>query len=157
MVLIKFLFLLALGIVVLYIMLFFWTNSVQRQPEQQLFLSAKYPQSLPQGFYSGSIKGVKTSWRGKKFDSAHAKGINVFTKNAETREAYPFKTYKAHGLTDTKVAVLKIDYNTSENPFWLRFILDEIREVKTGEYLGKIHLRLLPGVSFTLGYFTLRK
>lgn len=53
--------------------------------------------------------------------------------------------------------VLKIDYAIPANPFWLRFILDEIVETEPGKLLGKVHIHLLPDLNFTLGFFTLEK
>lgn len=146
-----------IAIVLLFLFLTLRTSSVQGKPEQKSFLAAKFPAPLPQGFYKGSVKGINTSWQGKKFDSSASRGINVFNSDGKKREAYPFKTYKDSGLRDKNSTVLRIDYNISENPFWLRFIVDEIREEKPGEYLGKVHIRILPNLSFTLGYFNLKK
>lgn len=129
------------------------TWRVQSNPNQKLFLSGKIPSSLPDGFYKGSVTGLKTSWQGKKFDASSSAGINIIND----QPIYPFKTYIGKGLQDKNLNVFKIDYNIIGNPFWLRFILDEIIETKTNQYLGKVHLNLIPGFPFSLGYFRLEK
>jgi hypothetical protein len=120
--------------------------------KQKLFLSGRVPSPLPNGFYKGSV-GMKTSWQGKKFDAKLQKGINIING----REVYPFRTYVGKGLRDKDLDVLKIDYNIPKNPFWLRFILDEIVQTSPNHFLGKVHIKLLPGVHFTLGFFRLEK
>ncbi len=120
---------------------------------QKLFLSGKVPDPNPNGFYKGSLDGPKTFWQGKKFDAASSTGINLIG----SKEVYPFKTYVAKGLKDKNLDVLKIDYNIPENPFWIRLILDEIVQISPNNYLGKVHLKIIPGLPFTLGYFRLEK
>ncbi len=126
-----------------------WT--VQNSPNQKIFLSGKSPNPIPNGLYKGSVN-FKTSWQGKKFDPTNSSGINII----DGKDRYPFKTYTGKGLRDN-IEVLKIDYNITQNPFWLRFILDEIVETSPGKYLGKVHIKLIPGLSFSLGYFRLEK
>jgi hypothetical protein len=130
------------------------TYTTQHSPLQEKFLKGKA--SSPQGFLKGSVN-AKTNWLGKKFNKEEATGINVFAKDETQEERYKFKTYVAKGLADPSIEVLKIDYNIPGNPFWLRLILDEIVETEPGKYLGKLHLRLLPRLSFALGFFSLRK
>ncbi|TSC66197.1 MAG: hypothetical protein CEO21_242, partial [Microgenomates group bacterium Gr01-1014_80] len=81
-------------------------------------------------------------------------GINIFKDTDGNQERYPFKTYTGKGLQDNK-EVLKIDYSANKDPWWLRFILDEIVETAPGKYLGKVHIQVLPGTGFSLGYFKL--
>ena len=69
-------------------------------------------------------------------------------------ERQPFKTYYGNGLRDKNLNVLVLDYDIPENPFWLRYIRDEIVQVAPNQYLGKLHLRVI-GFAFTLGYFEL--
>lgn len=122
--------------------------SILHSPNQKLFLSGKVPNPLPSGLYKGSVN-FKTSWQGKKFDASKSMGINLISG----KEKYPFKTYVGKGLADN-IDVLKIDYNIPQNPFWLRFILDEIVEISSGKYLGKVHINFF-GLPFSLGYFRL--
>lgn len=130
------------------------TYTTQHSPQQKEFLKGKASQ--PNGFLKGSVN-AKTNWLGKKFDKENATGINVFSKDKTQEEKYKFKTYVGKGLADPTLDVLKIDYNIPGNPFWLRLIMDEIVETEPGKYLGKLHVRLLPRVSFALGYFSLQK
>ncbi len=131
----------------------FRTWKIQNSPYRKLFLSGRIPNPKPDGFYKGSIEGLKTSWQGKKFDVSFSTGVNLFNN----KEIYPFKTYVGKGLQDNKQNVLRIDYNISKNPFWLRFILDEIVEIEPNQYLGKVHLKIIPRLPFSLGYFRLKK
>ena len=127
------------------------TWMVQNSSNQKLFLKGKIPDPKPNGLYKGFVN-FKTGWQGKKFDPTFATGINII----DGKEKYPFKTYISKGLTD-KIDVYKIDYNIAQNPLRLRFILDEIVEVGKEKYLGKVHLNLIPGLPFSLGYFRLEK
>lgn len=115
------------------------------------FLKGTFPSPLPNGFYKGKVQNLNTKWKGKIFDASSSTGINLFGD----KKVYPFKTYKGKGLQDKNLDVLKIDYNISENPFWIRFILDEIVQIAPGKYLGKVLLRLIPNFPFSLGYFKL--
>lgn len=126
-------------------------------PRARIFARGRAPNPVPNGFYRGSA-GYTGSWKGKTFNPAASRGINVFGANGkDNSEQYPFKTYGGKGLQDSSLDVLKIDYDLPENPLWIRSILDEIVEVQPGEYLGKIHLRLVPGMPFTVGYFELKQ
>ncbi len=136
---------------------FYRTWKIQQSNNQKLFLHGKVPTSLPDGFYKGVVVGYNGPWIGKKFDRAKARGTNIFRKNGKEGEQYPFKTYVAKGLQDKSITVLKIDYNISENPFWVRSILDEVVLVDTDKFLGKITFRLIPNLPFSIGYFQLQK
>lgn len=125
------------------------TYKVERAPFQAKFRSGRA--SAPAGFLKGTVSNaLGTSWQGKVFDHSAATGINQFANG----QRYPFRTYTAAGLRDHDVQVLRIDYNQPGNPWWLRFIADEITESTPGHYIGKIHLKL-PGITFSLGYFEL--
>ena len=92
---------------------------------------------------------------GDKFD------VSCYTALAdraieETKKKYLFRLYKEKGLSEKNLDVIKIDYNVSQNPLWLRFIMDEIVGINEDQYLGKLHIRF-PGGSFALGYFNLEK
>jgi len=132
------------------------TIGVQTAPGQKVFLAGKIPSKQPDGIYHGSVN-LNTKWIGKKFQSNNSSGINNFKEHGKTVERYPFKTYIGKGIQDKQKDVLKIDYNIAGNPLWLRFILDEVVETAPNTFLGKVHLRILPGIAFTAGYFTLTK
>lgn len=128
---------------------------LSRSDDQQIFASGILPAPLPDGFYAGTAS-PRGQWKGKVFDRANAKGINIFgTRSGAEKEAYPFKTSVGKGLRDSEKDVLKIDYDLEGNPFWLRPALDEVVQVEPGILLGKLHYRLIPGFPFTLTFFRL--
>lgn len=134
------------------------TWQMEHSANQKSFTDGIVPNPLL-GLYAGSVPGHTVSWLGKKFlpaqagNAASGSGVNVF----QDGERYPFTTSVGGGLRDTKIQVFKIDYDTPRNPFWLRLILDEIVQVSPGHYLGKLHVRIIPGYPFTLAYFELKK
>ena len=133
------------------------TYQVQNASSQKFFLKGKIPEPPPDGNYKGTVKNIKTNWLGKSFYAQGASGINNLKENEKTVQKYPFKTYVAKGIQDRNLEVIKIDYNIPSNPFWLRLILDEVVQTEKNKLLGKVHIRFLPGVAFSLGYFTLEK
>jgi hypothetical protein len=132
------------------------TQHLQTTAEQKLFSSGKIPETLPDGLYHGSADNYSGSWQGKKFDREKSTGINVFKKGDETHDQYAFKTSVGKGVKDD-ISVIKIDYNIPENPWYLRFVLDEIVETEKDTYLGKLNLQLPFGIHFTLAFFSLKK
>lgn len=130
------------------------TQQIESSPKQKLFLSGKIPDPSPDGFYKGNaFTGFGKDWQGKVFDASKNSGINKFADG----KRYVFKTYEAKGLRDKNLKVLRIDYSQPGNPWWLKFIVDEIVETSPGHYLGKMHLNVIPGMPFTLTYFELTK
>lgn len=149
-------FLLAFLIIAL-LALWLRTWHIKYEPNQQEFLRGNLPNPKPDGFYQGSV-GFDVSWMGKKFDAQNDAGINVFKdKKGNQTEKYPFKTWVGKGLFDPYSFVLKIDYDVKGNPFWVRWILDEIVQVGPNEYLGKVQLRIIPSFPFSVLYFELKK
>jgi hypothetical protein len=126
-------------------------------PKQDSFVKGIFPSPLPVGLLRGTVDGLQVSWKGKKLNDANRTGINVFAGENGEEERYPFKTYQAKGLRDPEIDVLRIDYDLPGNPFWLRRITDEIVQFEKGKYLGKVHIRILPGYPFTMGYFRLEQ
>ena len=133
------------------------TWQMEHGGEQESFSKGVAPVPLPDGFYAGSVPGHTVLWLGKKFDAANQGGINVFDEAGKKNERYPFATSVGPGLRDATLQVVKIDYDIPGNPFWLRFILDEIVQIAPDHYLGKLHIRIIPGYPFTLAYFELKK
>ncbi len=130
------------------------THQVESSPNQKLFLSGKIPDPSPDGFYKGhAFTGLGKDWQGKVFDANKQTGVNKFVDG----QRYVFKTSIANGLRDKNLKVLRIDYNQPGNPWWLKFVVDEIVETSPGHYLGKVHLKVIPGMTFTLTYFELTK
>jgi hypothetical protein len=112
-------------------------------------------------------------WLGKRFDPHAGEGINVLRPNArvpmrilwpryepesqkaEEMEAFKFKSYVAPGAVDPNLEVLKIDYDTDDNPsLIIRDILDELVQVDDQLYLGKVLYRLRSGFR-RIGFFAL--
>jgi hypothetical protein len=116
-------------------------------------------------------------WQGKAFSATRQQGDNFFTKDSylltrifnpfyrgfiedglKTYRAFAFHTYIAPGLFDPDRSVLKIDYNSAENPsLTVRRVLDELVQLEDGLYLGKAHLKWWrPADGWqTVAYFTL--
>ncbi len=146
---------------------------------QKQFEAGAAPNPAPDGFYRGTahvLLGVDVPWMGKSFDRANRLGFNIFTPagasvlkilapfykrytvNADGNTiAYYFKTRTAPGLKDPELNVVKLDYDSPENPSSIRIILDEIVEIAPEQYLGKIHVKVFPGYYSTIGYFGLKK
>jgi hypothetical protein len=134
------------------------TQKVEGDPRQKVFVSAHAPDAGISGLHRGSLQGREVSWKGKKFRPEDHTGINVFlTKDGGLEERYPFRTYVGHGIKDKKTEVLKIDYGLKGNPWWLRRIVDEVVETQPGVLLGKVHVKWVLGLTFTMGYFRLEK
>jgi hypothetical protein len=128
------------------------THKAERDPHNAKFRDGSLPRPLPNGFFPGTTpSGPQESWQGKVFDRQKQTGINRFKDG----QKYVFKTSPAPGLRDKNTQVLRLDYKQAGNPFWLRFIVDEIVEIAPGHYLGKVHLKVIPGLTFTLSYFEL--
>ena len=135
--------------------LYLRTIQLNMSSDQQIFATGT-SDATPNGFYSGSVMGPTVSWQGKRFNGANKTGVNVFADGASTRDKYPFTFTRLEGSHDP-MTVIAIDYNLSDNPWWLRPVLDEIVEVAPGKYLGKLELRLIPSYPFTLTFFRLSK
>jgi len=129
-----------------------YSYKIEKYADNQRFKTGHYPSELPNGQYKGSWMGKKTTWRGKEFNAASQSGINNFTD----RQKYRFVTSRETSLGG-EMEVLKIDYNIAGNPWWLRRIVDEVVEVEPGSYQGKVYVRYVPSVNFTITYFTLQK
>jgi hypothetical protein len=112
-------------------------------------------------------------WVGKRFDAKTARGDNLLLRSARVpaRLIWPayrleeadsrhlsgfrFRTWTGPGEIDPGVDVLKIDYDSADNPRPLvRDILDELVQVVPGVYLGKVLLRR-GGRPRPIGWFAL--
>jgi hypothetical protein len=125
-----------------------------------------------------AVKAVTTlwmPWQGKRFDAEADTGDNRMTgaaalaskllwplysmKDAESGKlAFDFKTYVEPGKLDPDIQVMVIDYaDVEKNPsLIIRSIRDELVEIVSGTFLGKILYRA-PGDKYLMvGYFALR-
>ena len=148
---------LALLLLVLLAIAVFRTVSLEMSNRQRDFLNGVMPAPPPDGFYKGSVSLYAGSWIGKEFDAAKSAGINVFEKGGMQFKQYSFRTYPAKGLRDGSKDVLRIDYSSSEIPFFVRRVVDEIVEIAPGRLLGKAHVRIVPGFPFTVAFFELHR
>ena len=156
---IKFVIRTLIGVVVILLALgFARTWQTKHSASQTVFLAGTIPSPAPDGLYNGNVPGYVTSWLGKKFDATSNTGTNVFKDSTGVMtEKYPFKTYSGKSVTDTQTDVLKIDYDSPQNPFWLRPVVDEIVQISPQTFLGKLQMRIIPNYPFTLLFFELRK
>ena len=70
----------------------------------------------------------------------------VIENDKDTFRAFAFKTSIDAGRVNPDRKVLKIDYNSPENPaFSIRRILDEVVQVKEGIYLQQDPLQMVVG------------
>ncbi len=133
------------------------TISLQSSQQNKTFLSGEVPDRLPDGFYRGSASGYVGPWKGKVFNKHDKTGMNIFDVAGKEIQKFPFVSSIKNGLQDKTKDVIAINYNVQKNSFLLRRIDDEIVEVEKDKYLGKVHIRILPNLVFTVAFFTLEK
>jgi len=95
-------------------------------------------------------------WRGKSFrplGETRGEGINRVL--SDRIRLYPFQTSIGPSRAGDFDAV-QLDYDLPQNPFFIRPIKDEIRELRPGLYLGQAHLQLGSGPRLVL-YFGLER
>lgn len=155
---IKFIVVLIGSIIVILLVFCVWrTWATGDGPRYERFLEGFAPTQFPDGFYAGEVmEGPQGNWRGKVFNAEHGTGLNVFDENGWRAERYVFRMTRGPGLREKKQIVLKLDYNLRENPWWLRPVLDELIVERDGTLYGKMHLRIIPNVPFTITYFTMK-
>lgn len=169
-------------VVAVIVWLLFWivlSFFVGRSQRQETFVCGNLPTDSPDGFYGGSaylLSVKKVPWLGKSFERENDLGINIFTPRGASvlklmtpfyktfrlnsdgnTEAYYFKTSSGPGFKDKEIETFKLDYESPENPFLIRIILDEIVQTAPEEFLGKVHLKVFPGYYATIGFFGLKK
>jgi hypothetical protein len=134
------------------------TWQVQRSPQQKRFLTGQIPRLAPKGFYKGSVPGLSdTPWQGKYFEDRTSSGINIFQNQMKSYRKYPFRTSIGTAAGDKQLKVFKIDYNNPANPWWVRMFLDEVVSLKSGQFLGKLSLELIPSHPYQITFFELKK
>lgn len=133
------------------------TYIVERQTEQVKFTKGVADLSALDGDYKGVAYGYSGSWQGKTIFGSKKTGINRFLNDGVLANRYPFALSVRKALRDTGKEVIVLDYNQPENPWWLKYIVDEMVQTAPGQYLGKVHVQITPDIIFTLGYFSLTK
>jgi hypothetical protein len=131
---------------------------VQSSDQQKLFLAGTVPDDLPDGVYNGEFP-MAIQWKGKRFDAKRGTGVNLFRDGIQAvHEDLIFVMDVGPSLIEREdFQVIKIDYDLAENPWWVRLVVDEIVLVEPGRYLGKVHVKLLPGVRVAVGFFELQQ
>lgn len=133
------------------------TYFVERQKEQAIFTNGSADMSALDGEYKGVAYGYSGSWQGKTIFGSKKTGINRFLNDGVLANRYPFALSVRKALRDTGKDVIVLDYNQPENPWWLKYIVDEMVQTGPQQYLGKVHVQITPDIVFTLGYFSLAK
>ena len=122
------------------------------------------------------LTSVFMPWMGKSFDTAASTGVNRMTSSSKLpakllwprygmREAedgnaaFDFETRIEPGAIEPSVDVLVIDYaDISDNPaLIIRQIRDELVQLVSDTYLGRILFRLPGDRLSNIGYFALRQ
>ena len=98
-------------------------------------------------------------WRGKSFASrtigTRGDGINRVFGDRAPRRWFRFETFIGPSRADGGPA-FQLDYDNPDNPFFIRAIKDEVRQVAPGLYLGQAYLMLFGKPRFAL-YFALQR
>ena len=123
------------------------------------------------------LLGLYMPWLGKTFDHANSRGANILRSSSKTLAhvlfpfyhaytprdeqtflAFNFRTYIAAGKEDLDRQVLKIDYESQENPpLSIRRVLDELVQIEDNYYLGKAHLHAVTGGWKMVAFFALQR
>jgi hypothetical protein len=95
-------------------------------------------------------------WRGKSFsprDAEHGDGVNRVI--SDRFELFKFETFVGPSRAGSFDAV-QLDYDLPSNPFFIRAIKDEIRELRPGLWLGQAYA-LVRGAAHLVLYFGLTR
>ena len=91
-------------------------------------------------------------WRGKSFSPRGAEaGTGDNRVVSERFHLFRFDTRVSPSRHDGKPAI-ELDYDNAGNPFFIRAIEDEIREVRPGLFLGQAWLRTAKKKTFVLWF-----
>lgn len=141
--------LLAIALVGLGTALAITTVRAEQHINQVLFASGNNDFKLD-GPYQISTNIQISNWTGKTFANQN---FNIFDKSVKK---YPFRLSTGRGLRDPNTEVWRTDYNLKGNPWALRlFLIEEIVAIQNNRLLGKMHVRIMPNLVFTVGYFEL--
>ena len=113
--------------------------------------------TLDQGGIAGALRSFAAArafpWGGKSFTSRSAtEGTGVNRVHLGGRHnLFPFETRLAPSVIDGKPCVL-LDYDLPDNPWFIRAIHDEVREVSPGLYLGPAMWKAANGPALVLWF-----
>lgn len=97
-------------------------------------------------------------WKGKSFrptSQTSAEGFNLLVSLESDQKIAPFHARVGTSRHDGRDAI-ELDYDRPDNPLPLRAMVDELRRVAPGVYLGQAWLRL-GGSAHLLFYFALAR
>jgi hypothetical protein len=95
-------------------------------------------------------------WRGKSFmPSSPLRGAGINRVVSDRWHLYRFETFLGPSRAGDFDA-LQLDYDNSDNPFFIRPIKDEMRELAPGLWLGQAYLELSGKANLAL-YFGLTR
>jgi len=98
-------------------------------------------------------------WRGKSFASralaTRGDGINRVFAESAARRWFRFETFIGPSQADGGLA-FQLDYDNRDNPFFIRAIKDEVRELAPGLFLGQAYVVLFGKPRLAL-YFALAR
>lgn len=97
-------------------------------------------------------------WRGKSFTTLsenRGEGINRVFSDSKPARWFRFETFVGPSRAG-KFDALQLDYDNPRNPFFIRAIKDEVREVSAALYLGQAYLVTKKSARLVL-YFGLQK
>ncbi|MCA9644672.1 MAG: hypothetical protein KC492_28475 [Myxococcales bacterium] len=104
---------------------------------RMLTLAGGLGKPTPRRVLARLAKGALFPWRGKSFrtlDQANQRGAGI-NRVILLGDRFPFDTFIEASAIDGKPCV-RLDYDKPENPFFIRVIRDELREVAEDLYLG---------------------
>ena len=111
-------------------------------------------------FLAGPVRSWAGSsrfpWRGKSFaakDADHGTGVNRVI--SDRMSLFEFETFVGPSRAGAFEAV-QLDYDLPSNPFFIRAIKDEIRELRPGLWLGQAYAQIGAKTHLVL-YFGLAK
>jgi hypothetical protein len=100
---------------------------------------------LTRGPVAGMLRAWASSsrfpWRGKSFTPGDEKGEGINRVFVDRLRLYKFETFIGRSRAGAFDA-LQLDYDRPSNPFFIRPIRDEIRELSPGLYLGQAWLEI---------------
>jgi hypothetical protein len=112
------------------------------------------------GVVGGIIRAVgswdRFPWRGKSFShQADDSGAGINRVVVDTFRLFKFNTFVGPSRAG-KFDAVQLDYDLPSNPFFIRAIKDEVRQLRPGLFLGQAYLDLKSAPRLVL-YFALEK
>lgn len=135
-------------------------SAIAGAPRGSVLAAMALDRGIPARMRSAIVSSSLFPWAGKTFDTVnerHGKGINRINLLGRAAPTwFPFETVFADSAIDGKPCI-KLDYDLPQNPFFIRAIVDELREAAPGLLFGPAQIRIgqrapLPVLYFALAY-----